>query len=58
MQTTLYCSKDKKDNYIWGLRPPIIYLIKLNQMVEKTQKEEDLNLPDEDEEVEGTGTQT
>ena len=27
-------------------------------MVEKTQKEEDLNLPDEYEEVEGTGTQT
>lgn len=39
VQTTLYCSKDKKDNYIWGLRPPIIYIIKLNQMKKQVLKD-------------------
>ena len=39
VQTTLYCAKDKKDNYIWGLRPPIIYLIKLNQMKKQVLKD-------------------
>tara|TARA_R100000482_G_scaffold111215_3_gene53559 strand:- start:14839 stop:15675 length:837 start_codon:yes stop_codon:yes gene_type:complete len=39
VQTTLYCAKDKKDNYIRGLRPPIIYLIKLNQMKKQVLKD-------------------
>ena len=39
VQTTLYCSKDKKDNYIWGLRPHIIYIIKSNQMKKQVLKD-------------------